>query len=490
MEFSVQLSDLAPWSETLTQETSGSDKVREGTFERSKFPYDRSLNDRIYLWQGRISSLEVDAVVCSTNEPLTDHSGVCGEIIAKAGSGLLAELESVKYCRTGEAKIISGHELPASYVILTVGPRFNRKYETAAENALHGCYRNCLRVLKENNLRSIAFCVINSERRGYPREEASHVAIRTVRRFLEHFGQGISHVVFCMPKVEDTAIYERTLPLYFPRSVEEENRAVNLLPENTGNELGETEFAERKIRISPFPGMKTADDDGCSDSDDSEVEQEVPAARMLTELQCSPDSNVTRAVSKESEGARLFKKYIDRAVSIDLSDIDSMKIISSPGKDKMGRDVILILACQFPRDASDLILDKILAYMLNVMEPHASARHIIIYIHGGMDDDQVPPLSWLSKVHKIWDFRYSRTLEKLYVVHPTFWLRLFYTALRPFISSKFYESLQNLSELSELYNVVDPTKIPIPSKVFQFDEKISGHSWDVDESSSFLHNQL
>lgn len=64
------------------------------------------------------------------------------------------------------------------FVIHTVGPRYNQKYKTAAENALHNCYRNSLQILKENGLGTIGFCVINTEKRSYPREEAAHIAAR------------------------------------------------------------------------------------------------------------------------------------------------------------------------------------------------------------------------------------------------------------------------------------------------------------------------
>ena len=58
----------------------------------------------------------------------------------------------------------------------TVGPRYNIKYKTAAENALHGCYRSVLQILVENKLRTIGFCVINSPKRRYPKHEAAHIA--------------------------------------------------------------------------------------------------------------------------------------------------------------------------------------------------------------------------------------------------------------------------------------------------------------------------
>jgi len=67
-----------------------------------------------------------------------------------------------------------------SHVIHTVGPKFSEKYRTAAENALHSCYRSCLSLVVESGLRTIAFPCINTSRKMYPREDAAHIAIRTL----------------------------------------------------------------------------------------------------------------------------------------------------------------------------------------------------------------------------------------------------------------------------------------------------------------------
>ena len=86
-----------------------------------------------------------------------------------------------------------------------------------------------MRLLKENGLRSITFMCVYSEVKKYPREEAAHVALRTVRRFLEHWGEGVETVVFALENDEDMAIYERIFPLYFPRnSVEEKEAALKV----------------------------------------------------------------------------------------------------------------------------------------------------------------------------------------------------------------------------------------------------------------------
>ena len=156
-------------------------------------------------------------MVCTTNERLSDRSGVAGRIHARAGPQLALECRSTEGCHTGDAIVTMAHRLPASRVIHTVGPRFSVKYLSAAENALHACYRRSLERCVENKLRSVAFCVINTEGKGYPKEQAAHVAIRTLRRFLENHGKHIDLLVLGMDNEIDMTIYTAVLPLYFPR---------------------------------------------------------------------------------------------------------------------------------------------------------------------------------------------------------------------------------------------------------------------------------
>ncbi|CAI5471737.1 unnamed protein product [Closterium sp. Yama58-4] len=105
---------------------------------------------------------------------------------------------------------------------------------------------------------SIALLPIYSEAKGYPREPAAHVAIRTVRRFLEKHGRGMAAVVFCIQTDDDHLIYKRLLPLYFPRDSSEEVAAQSLLPADVGDENGEIVIAERMIRISKMPCLPSS----------------------------------------------------------------------------------------------------------------------------------------------------------------------------------------------------------------------------------------
>jgi len=102
-------------------------------------------------------------------------------------------------------------------------------------------------------LKTLAATCVYTKRKRYPRDAAAHIVIRTARRFLEKYGGEIDKIVFCFDDDEDMAIYNRIVPLYFPRNDEELQSSIENLPEDVGNEDGETVIAERKIRINSFP---------------------------------------------------------------------------------------------------------------------------------------------------------------------------------------------------------------------------------------------
>lgn len=142
------------------------------------FLVDAALNAKISLWNGAIWRLRVDAISNSTNETLKDTSGLCRKILDAAGKEIWIECEAAGGCRTGEAVVTRGCQLPAKHIIHTVGPRYNIKYANAAENALHMCYRSTLSVAKEERIRTVALSCIYTKRKGYPRDEAAHIASR------------------------------------------------------------------------------------------------------------------------------------------------------------------------------------------------------------------------------------------------------------------------------------------------------------------------
>jgi O-acetyl-ADP-ribose deacetylase (regulator of RNase III) len=142
-----------------------------------------SATDRIELTVGDITKLEVDAVVNAANQKMLGGGGVDGAIHRAAGPGLKKECEQVPEvgpgvrCPTGEARITSGHNLPAKHVIHTVGPVYSGGGKSEADQ-LASCYRESLRLAEENGLESVAFPAISTGVYGYPREEAARIAVQ------------------------------------------------------------------------------------------------------------------------------------------------------------------------------------------------------------------------------------------------------------------------------------------------------------------------
>jgi len=144
---------------------------------------------RIEIVQADITTLAVGAIVNAANETLLGGGGVDGAIHRAAGPGLLEECRGILEvrpgvrCPTGEARITGGYDLPARFVIHTVGPVW-RGGDRGEPKLLASCYRTSVRLAVENNIRSIAFPAISCGVYGYPLDPACAIAVATTGEFL------------------------------------------------------------------------------------------------------------------------------------------------------------------------------------------------------------------------------------------------------------------------------------------------------------------
>jgi O-acetyl-ADP-ribose deacetylase (regulator of RNase III) len=181
------------------------------------------LDARLRLWQGDITRLQVDAIVNAANSALLgcfvpNHRCIDNAIHSAAGIQLRLACQALMEVQghpepTGQAKITPGFNLPARYVLHTVGP-IVRGHEPSAEQCeeLADCYRECLALADRTDLQSVAFCCISTGVFGFPQEPAARIAVRTVRAYLDAKPEThIQTVIFNVFKDDDYEIYQRLL---------------------------------------------------------------------------------------------------------------------------------------------------------------------------------------------------------------------------------------------------------------------------------------
>ena len=176
-----------------------------------------------------ITKLNIDCIVNAATENLEGGGGIDGSIHRAAGPDLLDACKKFPIinkrknirCETGECKLTSGFNLPAKYIMHTVGPR---PRDPNSYSKLKSCYESCLREVLRNNIKTIAFCCIATGIFGFNQKVAAKIALSTTREWLEVNYEIVDRVIFCFydspnskKVISDYDIYKELMPIYFPR---------------------------------------------------------------------------------------------------------------------------------------------------------------------------------------------------------------------------------------------------------------------------------
>ena len=160
--------------------------------------------------------MKVNAIVNAANTTLLGGGGVDGAIHNAAGEELLRECRKLGGCATGKAKITKGYNLPAKYIIHTVGPVWHGG-KTKEDDLLIGCYKNSLDLARHNGIRSIAFPAISCGVYRFPIERAARIAITEVRKYMKEY-PAIKKVIFVCFNDEIYQAYQKIMTDVFKKS--------------------------------------------------------------------------------------------------------------------------------------------------------------------------------------------------------------------------------------------------------------------------------
>ena len=185
-------------------------------------------DSRLVIWRGDITTLKIDAIVNAANSRMEGcwqpcHACIDNCIHTFAGLQLRRDCHELMVQQgyeepTGQAKLTPGYNLPAKFVLHTVGPIIDHALTQKDRALLASCYRSCLELASENGCAGIAFCCISTGVFRFPQEEAAQIAVQTVQEFL-NLQSTIRRVVFNVFTPKDERIYHRLLdtPVATPR---------------------------------------------------------------------------------------------------------------------------------------------------------------------------------------------------------------------------------------------------------------------------------
>jgi len=182
---------------------------------------------------------------------------------------------------------------------------------------------------------------------------------------------------------------------------------------------------------------------------------------------------MTKDEKEKLEQQQIYLNFLYKAQGMDLSDVARLGVIYESGKDILGRSVVVIVGNRLPVLRPQL--DRVFMYMIRMMDKITDHPYVVVYVHTNMEERETPEFSWMKKVYNIMDSKYGDHLSAFYVIHPTFWLKIFEGVLSSIMSNdSFWKKVRYIEHLEEIYNHIEHEQLVLPDGVAQHDAKING----------------
>ncbi len=296
------------------------------------------------LIRNDITKMKVDAIVNAAKNSLLGGGGVDGAIHRAAGPQLLEECATLGGCRTGEAKITKGYNLPAKHVIHTVGPVWNGGTNNE-EELLISCYRTSLALAKEYKCESVAFPLISAGAYGYPKDQAIRVAIDTIKEFIADNEMLVYLVIFDKTSVYASSKMMLDIQQYIDDRYVEEHTDTRRERRRRISSFG-ADMLERKqvciescneeiLRMSAMPSRSLEEYLKQVDESFSQMLLRKIKDSGMTEVECYKKANIDRKLFSKIKNDKNYKPSkptaIAFAIALRLSLADTRELLEKAG---------------------------------------------------------------------------------------------------------------------------------------------------------------
>jgi len=469
------LETLSSWSsQSPLNDIGGSSEQSKNVCKDCKINVDGNLNKKLYISNTNIALLEVDGIALPINEMCEMKTSLSFRVYKVAGSDFVLDFNKIDDLKTGDVIVTPPSDLHARFALHAMEPKVNHRYRSAAESSLHQCYRNLLEKARSLHLRTVAISPLYSTSDQLLYNHMTHIALRTVRCYLDRFADAFDAIVFVTDEDTNT-FYECLAPVYFPRTSHEALTGEKARKGLEFDEWGGSLYDERSIRISNEATVRltntdTDDDDSCTSMIDHDEVREFARMAGDHDRKRRWQLRTMQKQQRNSSQQRLYPRLLREAKLQDLSEVEILKqIVYVSGVDEQGSPVVVVVANYLQQINPDH--DKTVKYLIRLLDTHVNNPYNIVYLCTNAAQQVNREL--LMKIYGIVDQRYVDNLKKLIVVHPTFFNKIYALYFSTFFAPDMRRKLVFAKSLTRLYRHVEKDEVRLPAFVAKHDSKVN-----------------